>query len=186
MGDAAVAKVSYADYLAEEEAAEQKHEFHDGEIVAMAGASVEHARLAAELGFLLSSGVRGRGCTVYSSDLRIRIDEVNRTHYADLTVVCGPVERSPVDAEGVTNPRVVVEVLSDSTEAYDRGEKFRNYRRLASLTEYVLVSQREPVIEVYRRTEGGWLLEEHGPGQRVRLGSIGVEIGVDEVFGRAG
>jgi Uma2 family endonuclease len=101
-------------------------------------------------------------------------------------VVCGRIERSAIDAEASTNPVVLVEVLGDSTEAYDRGEKFAHYRRIPSLREYLLVSQAEPHLEVFRRTSSGtWELVEAGPGDRLRLESIAVGLAVDEVFASA-
>ena len=104
--------------------------------------------------------------------------------YPDVSVVCGRLERDPDSATAVTNPTVLVEVLSDSTEAYDRGEKFAHYRRIPSLREYVLVAQDPPLIEVFRKNEAGqWVLvAEAGPGQQAVLESIGCALGVDEAY----
>jgi Uma2 family endonuclease len=103
--------------------------------------------------------------------------------YPDLSVVCGRMERDPEDKNAITNPTVIVEVLSDSTERHDRGPKFAHYRRLPSLREYVLVSQYEPRIEVFRRGEDGhWTLFEAEAGGRVQLTSIGCELVVDEIY----
>jgi Uma2 family endonuclease len=135
---------------------------------------------------LIGAGIGQRPCETFSSDAKVRVDETDLSTYPDVTVICGRIERSPVDAEAATNPVVLVEVLSDSSEAYDRGEKFAHYRRLASLQEYVLVSQREPRIEVFRRTAGGrWELSEAGAGGRVQIESLGVELAVDEVYANA-
>lgn len=173
---------SYADYLAFERTAPTKHEYVAGMVLAMAGGSPEHARLAGSLARLLGNAIVGRPCAVFSSDLRVRIPATNRSTYPDLTVVCGRRETAPDDAEAIVNPTVLIEVLSDSTEADDRGEKFAHYRRLASLQEYVLVAQKAQRIEVYRREGDRWMLSEHGPGTVVELASIGAQVPVDEVY----
>lgn len=173
---------SYADYLAFERSAPTKHEYVAGMVVAMAGGSPEHARLAGRLARFIGVAIDGRPCDVFSSDLRVRISETNRSTYPDLTVVCGRRQTAADDDDAIVNPTVLVEILSDSTEADDRGEKFAHYRRLASLQEYVLVAQKAQRIEVYRREGDRWVLSEHGPGTRVELPSIGASIPVDEVY----
>ena len=192
MGEPARAKVTYDEYLAMERASDVKLEYLDGEVrpvgggpVAMAGGTLEHARLTMNAGVLLGLALRGRPCAAFSSDARIHIEASGRATYADVTVVCGKLERSASDPEALVNPRVVVEVLSDSTEAYDRGEKFRHYRKLASLEEYVLVSQHEPLVEVWRREGEAWRPTEYGPGETVKLASIEAEVSVDELYARA-
>jgi Uma2 family endonuclease len=135
---------------------------------------------------LITAGIGQRPCEAFSADAKVRVDETDLSTYPDVTVICGRVERSPIDGEAATNPTLLVEVLSDTSEAYDRGEKFAHYRRLASLREYVLVSQREPRIEVFRRTAAGrWELIEAVAGGRVLLESIGVELAVDDVYASA-
>jgi Uma2 family endonuclease len=178
-----VARMSYADYLERERTSTTKHEYLRGEVFAMAGGTLEHARLASRVSWLLRTGISKRPCETFTADAKVRVDETDLSTYPDITVICGHIERSPVDAEAATNPVLLVEVLSDSTEAYDRGEKFAHYRRIATLQEYVLVSQTEPRIEVFRRTAGGrWEFSEAGAGQRVQLESIGVERAVDDVY----
>jgi Uma2 family endonuclease len=116
----------------------------------------------------------------------IRVLATNLATYPDLSVVCGRIERDPEDANVVINPIVLIEVLSDSTEAYDRGEKFAHYRRIPSLREYVLVSQHQPRIEVFRRNDdGSWTLYEAATSERAKLASIGCELSVDEVYANA-
>jgi len=127
--------VTYAEYLALEAKADGKHEYVAGTIYAMAAGTPEHARLQVSMSSALASGLRGRPCAVYSSDLRVRIDATDRATYPDVTVVCGPIQTSSVDKDAVVNPTVLVEVTSETTEAADRGEKFGHYRRLASLQE---------------------------------------------------
>ena len=114
--------------------------------------------------------------------MRVRIDETDRATYPDVSVVCGPRVVSPEDPHAIVNPTVIVEVLSDGTETNDRNDKFAHYRRLASLAEYVLVSQSERRIEVYRRTPEGWLLTDAGPGAQIRLHSLDVTLDVDAVY----
>lgn len=175
--------VALEEYVRLEETSDTKHEFLRGEVFAMAGGTPEHARLAAAMIGELRVALRGRPCVVYSSDLRVRIDATDLTTYPDATVVCGRLALSARDPKASTNPLLLVEILSDTTEAYDRGEKFAHYRRLSSLREYVLVSQREPRIEVFRKNElGEWVLGEAVSGQRIRLSSLEIEIAVDDVY----
>lgn len=177
-----VARTSYPEYLAQERVARSKHEYVRGLVLAMAGGSPEHARLAGSLARLLGNAVQGRPCAVFSSDLRVRIVETDRSTYPDLTVVRGHRRTAPDDEDAIVNPTIVVEVLSDSTEVDDRGEKFAHYRRLPSLQEYVLVAQKARRIEVYRREGQRWVLTDHGPGTELELDSIGATIAVDDVY----
>ncbi len=175
--------MTYAEYLAFEERSVEKHELLNGEIFAMAGGTVEHAGLIAGVTHALMGALRDRPCRVFSADLRIRIAVTGLTTYPDVSVVCGQAQLDAEDRCAVVNPTLVVEVLSDSTEAYDRGEKAAHYRHLPSLREYVLVSQRRPRIEVWRRNEAGrWELYEYEGGQRVELASVGCAIAVDDVY----
>ena len=163
-----------------------KHEFIRGEILAMAGGSVEHAALSAAVVTLLGSHLRGGPCRAYSSDLRLRIEAMDVGTYADATVVCDPVERDAKSPTHVTNPRIVVEVLSPSTEAYDRDEKRGYYQALASLQEYVLVSQSERRIEIWRRGDDDWVHAAYTAGQAAPLASVDFELDVDELYEVAG
>lgn len=184
MGEPEPTCMTYAAYLAAEEASDIKHEFLRGEVYAMAGGTPEHAGLSAAATSELILALRGRPCRVYSSDLRVRIDATDLSTYPDITIVCGSLETSEVDKNAATNPLVIVEVLSDSTEAYDRGEKFAHYRRIPSLREYLLISQHKPRIESYRRNaEGVWMLAEAGVGERLTLAALdGVELDVDLIY----
>lgn len=179
---AALSRMSYAEYLELERTSEMKHEYLRGEVFAMAGGTPEHARLAANIIGELTAALRGRPCSVFTSDARVRIEATDRATYPDVTVVCGRLEQAADDPDSITNPVVIVEILSDATEADDRGEKFAHYRRLASLREYVLVSQRARRLEVYRRRDERWLLDEAGTGETLRLESIDVVLSVDEVY----
>lgn len=175
------------DYLGVEEMSPAvKHELVEGEIFAMAGGTVEHSALATTFSGLLLAHLRGTSCRAHGSDLRIRVREANVATYADAAVVCDPVERDPDSPTHVTNPRVVVEVLSPSTEDYDREDKRRIYQMLPSLREYVLVAQDARRVELWRRTASEWEHSVHGAGARVALPSIGFELDVDELYALAG
>ena len=152
------AKLTAAEYLAVENAAAFKSEFYDGEMFQMAGASPPHnyvkENIAVELGYRL----RGGPCRTASSDQRVSVDRGRLYTYPDIVVTCGPREYDPLDPNTLTNPTLVVEVLSPGTEAYDRGAKLRLYQRVPSLREVVLASQGEMLVEVYtRQPDGGWL-----------------------------
>jgi Uma2 family endonuclease len=176
-------RMSYVEYLAFEERAERKHEYLRGEVLAMAGGTPEHGALAMSVGILLGRALQGRPCRVYSSDVRVRIEATDLATYPDVSVVCGRLERAADDANAIANPVLLVEVLSDSTEAYDRGEKAAHYRRIPSLREYLLLSQHAPRLEAYRRTDGGhWELYEARAGESLTLASVGVTLATDEVY----
>jgi Uma2 family endonuclease len=178
----AARRLTYAEYLELEASSEQRYEFVDGVVYAMAGGTPEHSRLAMALGAELRAALADKGCVVYGSDLKIRIEATKRTTYADVLIVCGHERFSDIDRNAITNPTVIVEVLSPSTEASDRGEKWRHYQHLASLSEYVLVSQDSPYIEVFRRVEDEWVLRTATAGQMLELPSQGVRIPVDAIY----
>jgi Uma2 family endonuclease len=178
-------KLSYtfAEYLAIDEASETKHEYVNGEIYAMSGGTLEHSELAANLIRLLGTQLLGRPCVVYTSDARVRVLATGLATYPDVSVVCGQIERDPENKNTLTNPVVLVEVLSDSTEGYDREEKFSHYRRIPSLREYLLVSQHERRIEHFSRNDdGSWTLRDVEPPGIVQLPSIGCALSLDEVY----
>jgi Uma2 family endonuclease len=175
--------MTYSEYLAAEARSEVRHEYLGGEVWAMAGGTIEHGGLAVALAREIGLALRSKPCRAFSSDVRVRIPETDLATYPDLSVVCGQLERATDDGEAITNPVLLVEVLSDSTEACDRGAKWAHYRRIASLREYVLVSQAEPLIEVYRRTQGGrFELFEARAGEAIELASIGARLEVSDVY----
>ncbi|PRQ09095.1 Uma2 family endonuclease [Enhygromyxa salina] len=181
---ASTASVPYEEYLRLEREAAQRHEWIDGEVFAMAGGTIEHARLQATLARVLGNALLGGPCRVYSADLRVRSLATNIATYADLTIVCGEATTASDDPDGVTNPTLVVEVLSPSTEAYDRGQKAAHYRRIPSLRAYLLVAQDAPRIELFVRGQRGrWEFVEAGAGESLVLDSVGCTLLVDEVFG---
>ncbi|HET9958154.1 MAG TPA: Uma2 family endonuclease [Polyangiaceae bacterium] len=175
-------RYSWADYLALEASSNVKHEFLDGQIYGMAGGMPEHAALTAALTGLLFSQIRTGRCRVHDSDLRVRVLETGLATYPDLTIVCGARERDPEDSNAVTNPTLLVEVLNRSTEEYDRGDKFEHYKCIPSLRQYVLVSYREPTVEVWTRVESGWEQAVYRAGERANLASIGAELDVTELY----
>jgi Uma2 family endonuclease len=176
-------RYSYADYLYVEEVSNVKHEFLAGDIFALAGGSPEHAALAANLITALQVSTGARPCHVFTSDLRVRVLATGLATYPDVTVVCGPLERDPESHVTVTNPYLVAEVLSNSTEDYDRGEKLEHYKKIPSLRECLLVSHREPRIDLWRRRSGGgWQRHTAGRGERLRLDSLDCEIAVDDIY----
>ena len=177
---------TYVDYLALEEASNVKHEFLDGEIYAMAGGTPTHAGLAAAVSSLLHQQLQGRPCRVFSSDLRVRVLATGLATYPDATIVCGELALDPANRDTVVNPRIVVEVLSDSTEKYDRGVKLEHYRQIPALGAVVLVWQRERRIEVWEREAAGtWAARASGPGETARIASVACTLVVDEVYGDA-
>ena len=175
--------MTYAEFLVLEARGEQRHEFLDGHVFAMAGGSPEHGALAAAFIGELRIALRGKPCRVFSSDVRVRVTETGLTTYPDASVVCGRLETHAEDKDAIVNPILLIEVLSDSTEAYDRGAKAAHYRRIPSLREYVLVSQNDRRIEVYRRNEHGrFELFEAGPEQYVELTSVGVQLDSSAIY----
>src|ERR1700722_5245267 len=151
----AVPRVTVDEYLARERVSETKHELLNGVVVAMAGASPRHALITSNITVALGNALRSRPCLVLSSDQRVAVEATALCTYPDVTVVCERPRFDTKDAHTLLNPLVIVEVLSDSTEAYDRGAKFAHYRSVPSLAEYVLVAQSERKVEHYRRLEGG-------------------------------
>lgn len=175
-----------AEYLAWERSAPERHELVDGEIFAMAGASFAHNKIVGNVVGELRQALRGRPCDVTPSDLRVRIPTPSGGLYTypDALVVCGEPEFEDTARDTLLNPTVIVEVLSDSTEAYDRGRKFRYYRAIPSLREYVLVAQDVPAVERHVRGDGGvWsLMQDLGAGDTLVLSSVGCEVSVDELY----
>lgn len=177
-------RFSFQEYLALEEIATVKHEFLAGNVWAMAGGTPEHAAIAASVIAVLSAQLRDRPCRVYTADLRVRVKATGLGTYPDVTVVCGQLDRDPDDPRGntVINPKVVVEVLSPSTEDYDRGEKLAHYKRIESLEEIVLIAHDDRRVEVWRRDGDHWALEVAHGEEKARLRSLDAELPLAEVF----
>lgn len=170
------------EYLAWEREQAHRHEYVRGEVFAMSGGSPRHAALIAAVTAELVTAHRGGRCRALATDQRIAALDGEHYVYADASVVCGPMSLAKGTKDTMTNPTVVVEVLSKSTEAYDRGAKWNGYRSIASLTDFLLVSQSSPQMEHFQREPNGeWHYRVAGPGGRVTLGT-GVSIEVDVVF----
>lgn len=184
MGDAAtIPYIDYADYLAIERDTDQRHEWLDGAIYAMAGGTILHGELAAAMIAELRALALPRGCRVATSDVKLRVLATGLATYPDVSVVCGPVAVDPASPHTITNPVLLVEVLSEGTERYDRGEKFAHYRRIPTLRDYVIVSQHRPLIEVYSRDDAGlWILREAEAGGSVPLSALPGALDVDRVY----
>ena len=166
-------------YLAMERESVTKHEFLRGEVFAMTGGTAAHNLVGLGFGAELRNALKGRRCQVFSSDMRISIPQTELYTYPDASIACGP-KFEDGRTDNLRNPSVIVEVLSESTEAYDRGRKFELYRQLPSLTDYILASQKEVLVEHFtRQADGRWLLSELRPGGRVRIMLEGGEISID-------
>jgi Uma2 family endonuclease len=186
-GHAHPVRYTFREYIAHEAASNVKHEYLDGQIYAMAGGTPSHAALASAVGGLLFAQLRGGPCPLYSSDLRVRVLATGLATYPDVTIVCGPRELDPEDKNTVTNPTLVVEVLSPSTAEYDRGEKLEHYQRIPALRQVVIVSQDARRIDVWTRGEGDtWTHAEAGDGDVAELASIGGRLDVRELYEAAG
>lgn len=171
------------EYLAIERAAPTKSEFYDGEMFAMAGGTALHSLIGTNVAREFGNKLRGKKCVPYNADLRILVEATGLFTYPDLSVICGPLQFADAD-DTVTNPSVLVEVLSPSTEAYDRGQKFLLYRQIPSLREYLLVSQHEPLLEMFVRQENNlWVLREAaGLDARLEIPSLQITVSLAEIY----
>jgi Uma2 family endonuclease len=169
-------------YLEIEEKAEFKSEYWDGQMYAMAGGTPRHSEVGTLFAAAAVPRLKRTGCGVFNSDLRIRDSERSLYTYPDVSIVCGKPEYG--EKNTLSNPTVLVEVLSPATEAKDRGAKFQRYRQIESLKEYVLISQDEPWVETYlRQMDGSWRFESfNGLAASVELKSVGIEIPLAEIY----
>ena len=174
------------DYLAIERSAEFKSEYFDGEIFAMAGASRAHNSIVLNTGSEIRQHLKNRSCKAYVNDMRVKVNPTGLYAYPDVIVVCGKEQFEDTHLDTLLNPTLIIEVLSDSTEAYDRGRKFEHYRHLDSLVEYVLIAQQRPHIESYRRQpDQQWLLTEcSGLDATLRLQSIDCDLALAEIYAK--
>ena len=185
MATAAHHRFTFGEYIALEAQSAIKHEFLGGQVWAMAGGAPEHAALSMSIGTLLTNALRGKPCPMFGSDLRVRVLATGLGTYPDVTVICGRLELDPEDPKGHTavNPRVIVEVLSPSTEDYDRGEKLGHYKQIPSVTEIVLVAHDRREVEVVRReADGSWSRAIAGSGAVAVLSSIDCGLPVSEIY----
>jgi Uma2 family endonuclease len=170
------------EYLQMEEKSDIKHEYIDGEIYAMAGASDPHVTIAGNLFALVRSHVRGSGCRVYISDMKAQIEKLNRYYYPDVMVTCD--ERDRENSKSKNYYCLIVEVLSESTESFDRGDKFADYQLVETLQEYVVINTKRQRVECFRRsTQGLWILQTYTPEQQsFELKSIGFEGTIEALY----
>lgn len=175
-----------AEYLAMERQSETKNEYYDGEIFAMAGASQSHVTIMMNTSYLLVGQLKGRSCRAFGVDMRVKVSPTGLFTYPDLSVVCGKPRFEDKELDTLLNPTVLIEILSKSTEAYDRGEKFAQYRTLDTLTDYLLISQDAPRIEHYVRQDGGlWLFSESvGLDGVMAIESIDCQLPLADVYDR--
>jgi Uma2 family endonuclease len=178
--------LSAEEYLARERQAAERHEYLNGELFAMGGASFRHNTLVANLSGALYARLRGGPCRALTNDMRIQVATTGLYTYPDVVVVCGEPRFGDGELDTLLNPTLIVEVLSPSTEAYDRGQKFAHYRTIESLAEVVLVSQERVAVERFSRLpEGGWLFfEANRLEDRLPLPAIGCELSLSEIYER--
>ena len=177
-------RVTVAEYLSMERASSDKHEFAFGEIYGMGGASARHVEIVGNIASELRTQLRQRPCRVYSTDLRLCVDADHRYTYPDVVVVCGQPQFLDDQLDTLLNPDLIVEVLSDSTRNYDRGDKFQQYRGVSSFREYLLVDQAKAHVERYsKQNDGTWSLwETDALHEVVHLESIGVKLPLSEIY----
>ena len=177
-------KFTIEEYLQMEQASEEKHEYYQGEIFAMSGAKVPHNIIAMNLAISLGLKLKGKSCKPFNSDQRIHIPQSSLFTYPDISIVCGEIITLNNDDWNVLNPSVIIEVLSPGTKDYDRGGKFKLYRDIATLKEYILVDSETVSIEVFRINDGGhWELEEYRKiDDSLSVKWIGVSIPVIEIY----
>jgi Uma2 family endonuclease len=177
-------KWTVEDYLAFERESEEKHEFLDGEIFAMAGASLSHNRIVRNLNTTIHTQLRNSPCEVFPSDLRLKISATGLYTYPDIMVVCGEPQLEDTPTDTLLNPTLIIEVLSPSTEAYDRGKKFEHYRTLESFREYILIAQDRFHVEPYvRQADNQWLLSDYNkPDDVINLSSIDCTLLVGDIY----
>ncbi len=182
---AAQTYLSPEEYLAFERKATTKHEYLNGQIVAMSGASFAHNFITVNIATSLNVQLMEGECRVATSDMRVKVTQINSYFYPDVVVVCGEPRAEDDTFDTLLNPTLIVEVLSPSTEGYDRGEKFEHYQQIASLKDYILISQDEIRVEHYRRQESEWLRSEFRELEDVlSLLSINCELRLQDVYRR--
>ena len=173
---------SYSEYVRFERQSRDRHEFVAGAILAMAGGTLEHAAVAAAVIASLGTQLADRPCRVFESNARVRVQASGNAYYPDASVVCGRLDVDPDDELSMTNPVVLVEVLSPSTEEFDRTEKLADYQRMPSLSHIVHVAHDAQRIDVWSRRNGHWELDSFGAGEKAALPAIDCALDVTAVF----
>lgn len=172
------------EYFLLEEAAPEKHEYLDGKVMAMAGASEEHNRIVANIMREVGAFVKGKGCDIFPSDLRVTTPAGKSYFYPDASIVCGPTQKQPEVFDTILNPAVIFEVISEGTEKIDRGYKFFYYQQIPSLAEYVLIDSRTYAIEVIRRqNDGAWKFDNYDTSDKLfHLSSINASFSFEDIY----
>ncbi|MEJ7592932.1 MAG: Uma2 family endonuclease [Planctomycetaceae bacterium] len=184
---ATIDRLSVIDYLRAERASELKHEFHEGEVAVMVGGSLRHAKIITNLVNVFSELLTDKDADVLSQALRVRVDAADLYTYPDVIIVCGSPVLEDAHNDTLMNPTVIIEVLSPSTEAYDRGQKFGYYRQIPSLQEYVLVAQHQPLIDHFLRQESGsWVIRNgcERIDQVLKLQTLELEVPLRRIYHR--
>jgi Uma2 family endonuclease len=177
-------RLSEGEYLEIERKADSKSEFYDGEMFAMSGGTRWHSLISANVGRELGNALKGRGCVVFESNMRVKVETTGLYTYPDVSVACEEQRFADDEMDTLLNPTMIVEVLSESTERYDRGEKFRQYQQIESLREYMLVSQHAPRVELFvRESSATWrLLQAEGLDGKISSPTLGVTLEMREIF----
>ena len=177
-------KYTLEDYFELDKNAEGNFEYFDGEIFEMSGVSPEHATIEMNLAEILNPVARKRGCRAFPANLRIRVPVLPTYRYPDLSVVCGETVFEEIQGlQCLVNPILIVEVLSESTEFYDRGEKYRQYKSIESFREYLLVSQNDKFITLFQKhNERFWMQSDYVAGETLHLNTLDLDLNVDEVY----
>lgn len=176
--------ISLLEYFGKEESATEKSEYYHGEIFAMTGASVAHNLIVSNIITILNNALRARNCFVFPGDIKVQVDAEHHYTYPDVSVVCGEIEFAQNRNDTISNPVAIFEVLSLSTRDYDRGRKFKAYRRMSSLREYILVDQYACSVEYFHRQENGqWLLAEmESPSDTFVIDTLQTEISLNRIY----
>ncbi|MBF0230815.1 MAG: Uma2 family endonuclease [Desulfamplus sp.] len=178
-------KITPKEYLEFERTSEFKHEYFDGEIFAMVGASLNHNQISMNLSRELGVQLKHSPCRPFINDLRVKVQEIEKYTYPDIVIVCGDIKLEKESGmETLLNPIVIIEVLSNSTEAYDRGAKFQHYQLIPSLQEYILVSQYSPLVEKYVRSDKGqWIYTSYeGMDKTIAIEAVKCELILSDIY----
>lgn len=178
-------KVTLEEYLEIEQTTQIKHEYHDGTIYAMSGGTIEHGLISGntfgEIKFALRK--KGSDCKAINSEVKLHIQSLNKYVYPDVMVICGEMETADNESNAIVNPTVIVEVLSKSTESYDRGDKFFIYRQIDSLKEYILIDQYKAQVEVYQRQSDLWKIQRvTGIDNQFEIASLGISVNLKDIY----
>jgi Uma2 family endonuclease len=177
-------KMTLEEYLEFDYNSEGRFEYVNGDVIEMSGGSPEHALLSSQFGRVLGNKIAPKGCLVYSSDVKIKVPVVPTYRYADVSALCGkPVYQDYFKQRLLINPTLIAEVLSPSTESYDKDKKFREYKSIESLKEYLLISQEEVFVTLYSKyNEKFWFQSQYESGETLKLESLDCELSVDEIY----